>query len=109
MTHRCHDREFLLNKNLEVSLAERIAGDQMKREGCWTESLAVGSAGFVEKFKPADFSRRETELVEAGGGAWALQESVLPYGQKTGPKNAANALRSTVSGAIHLQSNELLW
>ena len=58
----------------------------MGREACWTDSLAVGSAGFVEKFKPGDFSRTETEVVEAGGGAWALQESVLRYGQKRGRK-----------------------
>jgi putative transposase len=77
-----------VRKNLEASLAERTARHQMKREASWTESLAVGSAGFVEKFKPADFSRRELEAVAIGGGAWALREAVMPYGQKTGLKNA---------------------
>jgi hypothetical protein len=106
VTHRCHNREFLLKeevrKNLEVSLAERMARDQMKREACWTESLAVGSAGFVEKFKPADFSRRETQIVEAGEGAWALQETATPYRQKTGPKIAAKTSWSSDSSTIHL-------
>jgi hypothetical protein len=51
-----------VRKNLEPSLAERIAGYQVKREASWTESLAVGSLGFVENFKPADFSRRETRM-----------------------------------------------
>jgi hypothetical protein len=91
-----------VRKNLEASLAERIACGQMKREACWTESLTVGSAGFVEKFKPADFSRRETEMVEAGGGAWALREVALPYGLKTGPKNAAKALWRRGFGTIRL-------
>ena len=38
-----------VRKNLIASLAERIARDEVKREPCWTESLAVGSLGFVEK------------------------------------------------------------
>ena len=91
-----------VRKNLEVSLAERIARGQMKREACWTESLAVGSAGFIEKLKPADFSHRETELVEAASGVWALREAVVPYGLKTGLKNAAKASRSDHFGCIGL-------
>ena len=91
-----------VRKNLEASLAERIARGQMKRETCWTESLAVGSAGFVEKFKPADFSRRETRIVEAEEGAWALQETASPYGQKTGSKIAAKTSWSNDAGTIHL-------
>ena len=80
-----------VRKNLAVSLAERIVRDPMKREPCWTESLAVGSVSFVEKFEPADFSRRNTEIVETAAEGWALQESVIPYGLKTGPKKAAKA------------------
>jgi hypothetical protein len=51
-----------VRKNLEASLADRIARDQMKREPCWTESLAVGSAGFAEETQPLIWSRRETEI-----------------------------------------------
>jgi putative transposase len=91
-----------VRKNLEASLAERIVRDQVKREACWTESLAVGSAGFVEKFKPAEFSRKETEIVNAGSGAWALQEAATPYGLKTRPKNAAKTLWRDDSGFIRL-------
>jgi len=36
-------------KNLIASLAERIARDEVKREPCWTESLAVGSLAFGGK------------------------------------------------------------
>jgi hypothetical protein len=90
-----------VRKNLEVSLAERIAQDQMKREACWTESLAVGSASFIEKFKPTDFLRRGTEVVETAG-AWVLQETAIPYGLKTRPKNAAKASWSGDSGFIRL-------
>jgi hypothetical protein len=47
--------------NLEACLAETIARDQMKREPCWTESLAVGGVCFLEKvnhrFCPAETPR----------------------------------------------------
>ena len=59
-------------------------------------------ASFIEEFKPADFSRKQTEIVEAGGGAWALREAAAPYGLKTGPKNAAKALWRRDSGTIRL-------
>lgn len=75
-----------VRKNLEVSLAEKIERDQMKREQSWTESLAVGSAAFVEKIKPLILSRRETEIVETGEGMWVLKEREIPYGRKTGAK-----------------------
>jgi putative transposase len=75
-----------VGKNLEESLAERIARDPMKRESCWTESLAVGGASFVEKFAPADFSRRKTQIVETAAEVWALQESVIPYRLKWSPE-----------------------
>lgn len=81
-----------LRENLQASLAERIARDQIKREPCWTESLAVGSVGFVEKIKPLILSRRETEIVEVGGNLWVLKEGEVPYGQKPGSKDAAKGL-----------------
>jgi putative transposase len=80
-----------VRKNLVASLAERIARKEVKREPCWTESLAVGSLGFVEKVKPLILFRRETEAVPAIGNACALQETAIPYGQKTALKSAANA------------------
>jgi hypothetical protein len=55
--------------------AERIARDEVKRQACWTESLAVGSQGFVERIQPLVQSRRETEVVAAAGNGWALQEA----------------------------------
>ena len=55
----------------------------------WTGSLAVGSAGFVERIKPMVLSRRETEVVEMGGVS-VLQEASSPYGQKTRAKNVPN-------------------
>jgi hypothetical protein len=42
-----------LRANLNVSLADWIARDRVRREPCWTESLAVGSRGFVGAHGPA--------------------------------------------------------
>ncbi|MCL5097334.1 MAG: transposase [Candidatus Omnitrophica bacterium] len=79
-----------VRRNLEASLAERIARDRMEREPRWTESLAVGSAGFVEKIKPLILSRQQTEVVEAGKDFWVLKEQpAIPYSQKTGAKSDA--------------------
>jgi hypothetical protein len=104
VTHRCHNREFLVLKfardrnEYRAKLLEHLG----RREPCWTEGLAVGSVGFVERFKPADFSRRQTELVETATDVWALQETTIPYRQKTRPENAAKGLQRGGFGSSHL-------
>ena len=98
-----------VRKNLEASLAERIAGEPMKREWYWTESLAVGSATFVERLKPGEFPRTETEILQTEAEVWALQEAAVPYGPKKGSKDAANARWSGDVGAIRLCSNQMPW
>jgi putative transposase len=81
-----------LRKNLDVSMAERIARDDAKRDPRWTESLAVGSLEYLKKVQPLILSRRETEIVEGPDcKAWVLQETAIPYSQKTGLKNASKA------------------
>jgi putative transposase len=47
--------------NLAAVLEEMIARDQIRRQACWTENLAVGSIGFVKRIRPLILSRRETE------------------------------------------------
>ncbi|HYG23219.1 MAG TPA: hypothetical protein VEH04_10590 [Verrucomicrobiae bacterium] len=65
----------LLRRNLEASLVERIAGDRMRREPQWTESLAVGSADFVQRAKPLILGRRQIVIAPGAEGSWVLQES----------------------------------
>jgi len=79
-----------VRRNLEAALADEIARAGAKREPIWTESLAVGSAGFVEKVKPMVLTRRETEVIEREEGVSVLEESPPPYGQKASPKSGAN-------------------
>jgi hypothetical protein len=69
-----------VRQHLTAGLRERIARDDVKRQACWTESLAVGSQGFVERIQPMIQSRRETEVVAAAGNGWALQEPASSYG-----------------------------
>ena len=54
--------------------------------------LGGGSLGFVEKVKPLILFRRKTEMVPTADDVWVLQEAVIPYGQKTGAKNASKAV-----------------
>ena len=60
-------------KNLEASLQERIAKDQMKREAKWTESIAVGSESFVAGLEGRVGNRQRMEVVEEGE-TWVLRE-----------------------------------
>jgi len=79
--------------NLEATLAETLSSkNQMKREACWTESLAIGSPEFIRQVEPLILSRRETEIVEDKDlGLWVLRETELPYSSKIAAENAANA------------------
>ena len=61
-------------KSLIASLAERIARNEVIREPCWTESLAVGSLGFVEKVKPLILFRRKTEMVSTADDVRAMDK-----------------------------------
>jgi len=96
---RVHWRSFAVGflsrgfgKNLEAALAEQIAQEQFKREPCWTEGLAVGSAGFLERIRPLILSRQETELVPQDSETWILREAALPYGAKTSSKSSPKGL-----------------
>lgn len=76
-------------RHLQAALADAIARGEVKREPMWTESLAVGSAGFVERIKPMVLSRRETEVVDLGEVS-ILQEPSASYGQKSRRKGGGN-------------------
>ena len=53
-----------VQKNFQAALGDLIAREQLKREPFWTEGLAVGSAGFLERIRPLILSQQETELVQ---------------------------------------------
>ncbi|MBM3832063.1 MAG: hypothetical protein FJ403_02075 [Verrucomicrobia bacterium] len=81
-----------VGRNLDASLKERIARGEVRREPRWTESLAVGSLGFLERVKPLILSRRAMESAAADDDLWVLQEEeAAPYGRKTGPEIGSKA------------------
>ena len=81
-----------LRGNLEATLHEAIVRNQMKREPCWTDSLAVGSRRFLEQVQPLILSRRETEIVEDPElDLWVLKDTEVPYGCKLNSKTSAKA------------------
>ena len=47
-------------RHYEKLVMERIEKDSMKREGQWTESLAVGGQEFIARMQPLIRNRRET-------------------------------------------------
>lgn len=68
-----------VRRNFEAALSDAIAREEFKREACWTESLAVGSARFIDQIQPLMLSRRETEVIAAPEDVWILQEPSAPY------------------------------
>ena len=93
-TSGAHENEGVLDldqvrKNLAVSLAERIACSELKRQAHPTESLAVGSRQFLEKSQPLISRRLETEIAITADDIRALPNTVVPYGQETGPKSVS--------------------
>jgi putative transposase len=81
-----------VRQNLAMALEDRMVRDDLKRTAYWTECLAVGSPSFVEQVQPLILSRRETEIEEVTANVWTLSETAVPYGQKTGAKNASKAV-----------------
>jgi len=74
-----------LRRSLEWSLADRISRNQLKRELCWTQALAVGSKQFVKAMQPGIAVRREV-VIEESGDSWVLREDAMPYNQKAASK-----------------------
>ncbi len=89
-----------VRRHLEAALAEAIARGMLEREAIWTESLAIGSAAFVEQIEPLVSSRRETEIIERPEGLAVLREAPVPYGQKRDSKNGANLHSAACGGVI---------
>ena len=75
--------EFRLT--LQTALEEAMAKDQLKREPTWTECLAVGSQGYVEKIESEARNRQRLQC-EQEGGVWVLRDEHGPlYGAKNEP------------------------
>ncbi len=47
----CVDNEQMLKENYRKQIEDALYKGNLAREGCWTESVAVGNKDFVEKIK----------------------------------------------------------
>jgi len=74
------DLERLRRMHGENVMAALVAGE-MRREGMWTENVAVGSREFVETVKETLKNHRRREIAEADeNGSWVLREHTdYPY------------------------------
>jgi hypothetical protein len=73
-------------------------GSQREREPRWTESIAVGSEGFVRETKEKLGIKAMGREVIRADGSYELREPETPYGVDFGPEN--DDLR---------QENEFYW
>ena len=63
-------------------LAAGPSGDIARRDERWSESIAVGSEGFVEQVKnELGFKAQHREILVADG-LYTLREPVPPYGDQ---------------------------
>jgi hypothetical protein len=79
---------------VEEALAERGQGRQPR----WTESIAVGSEGFIEQTKAALGIKAVGREVIGGDGVYELREPVIPY-----------SLDSTYENGDLRQKNTYFW
>lgn len=83
------DQVEALRKHLDLSLAEAISKDALRREAKWTEAVAVGGPGFVREMEARIRNRQGLEAGEESE-AWVLREGCAhEYGALFGAGNRA--------------------
>ena len=71
-------------------MQEAIAEVRMKRESCWTESIAVGSKEFIEETKVKQgISAKGRRIDEKPDGLCVLRETSVPYSAAFDPEIGA--------------------
>ncbi len=76
----------------------------LKRESCWTESVAVGSEPFIEVVERellSDYTRKRLERIPGSEGELVLREASTAYGAENDAKNRAiEPLRPVETGLV---------
>jgi putative transposase len=75
-----HSRDELQVRHKE--LVEQALAEGCQHDDTWTESIAVGSQGFVESVKKRLKGRANHRKVEGNNVVWALREDHNPYGEE---------------------------
>jgi putative transposase len=69
-----------LGQDHQARIQNAIEGNQLQRQSCWTESIAVGSKLYVEKIAATiKYKRRILEIDEGINGSWYIRESTPSY------------------------------
>ena len=74
---------------------QSLHADDHHREGKWTESVAVGSEGFVTVIKERLAIKVKGREVIGKNGSYELRETRVPYGATLTPKNDLLRLQNT--------------
>ena len=86
-------------KNFNAALDLALQRDEMKRQPCWTESIAVGSESYVREMERR-VKRQRIEVKKEGQG-WVLREQPEsePYGTKSDkPLERENGVENCMQG-----------
>jgi len=78
-------------------IEEALESENHGRESKWTESIAVGSKGFIEATKERLGIRAKGRKVFRNNGAYELREPVAPYKAVFNPENAVLRPENTYS------------
>ena len=68
-------------------MEEALKAEALVRDEAWTQSVAVGSAAFVNKTRGILGARGKGRVVDEVGSAFVLREEQEIYGQNLGPEN----------------------
>ena len=79
---------------------DALKAEQFMREGLWSESLAVGSRGFVDRYQADLDARGRGRLIEREAHTHVLRETSPPYGDVFDAKNSTIRQENTV--ILHL-------
>ena len=82
------------------------SGDIARRDDRWSESIAVGSEGFVEQVKIELGFRAQHREVLVADGLYTLREPVPPYGDHFDRENEALRPNNTVPWQTNLETTE---
>ena len=74
VTDQCRFAEWY-----DARLAERLKSGSLQREPVWTESIAVGSEGFVLRIAALMRDRKKLETIRWGETCWSVREQVGCY------------------------------
>ena len=97
VTHRCHDREFLLRfatdrNDYRHEIDDRIQRGALDREAQWSEAVTVGTDAFIDSITQQLPDRRRWEIRAIDIGPTTgriLKEPTPPYMVFSAAKNAS--------------------